>query len=573
MKIIIFIFTLIFTYHLSLAEQTSSAENNLPALPALEGSEHTDAEYTESSDEKNSLWQRIKIFFGLAEDDSATKHIQINSIAEVKNKDDSTAPYKEPVSDNKKPVNTAEKIHESDNLRHADNNSGSKEEHINTSENAPEVSKLPQENLGQAKNSPEEHIVPEGKNREDQAPEHPTEVTELGEDLKLPVLPVDAENMNTEIKSHSDIQPQTTDKISEGEVGKHNSINEKNAHDAIKNEPNLKTVDNQAVDAKSPLPEETPKPLAPVQSAVPDFKNTTAGNKDNNGNKVSAPSMNENEVNTGPENVNKKPDTLPVASLNESVEEKSSENVQVEAMKNQNDITSEVVPEVRDLGEDFKLPQLPSETQNLDTVNSDNSSVASAGKGNNNTNEVNAKNADGPPVQLSIPNEKTSKNLIIEPASVSSTTVQNNLPENTKSESVSSNEKKEINPNNAVNIVPAYSSELNVKEDEPKIDKTELLISAPSVSNLKVIKEEKVIPADDVQMEFVKNEAQVLILPDDDIVLGDPTEKAMLEQMDFTSYIEIFWNKYYDFVREPQRLKMEKFIKDYDKNFNEHSEV
>ena len=74
---------------------------------------------------------------------------------------------------------------------------------------------------------------------------------------------------------------------------------------------------------------------------------------------------------------------------------------------------------------------------------------------------------------------------------------------------------------------------------------------------------------DSIQMEFINNETQVLILPDDDVVLGELTEKAKINQMDLYSYIKLFWENYHKLKREPQRKVIESFIEEYDENFNQ----
>lgn len=74
---------------------------------------------------------------------------------------------------------------------------------------------------------------------------------------------------------------------------------------------------------------------------------------------------------------------------------------------------------------------------------------------------------------------------------------------------------------------------------------------------------------DPVQLQFVNNETQVLILPEDDVVLGELTKKAKLHEMDLYSYIKLFWANYYKLKREPQREVIERFIEEYDENFNQ----
>ena len=53
------------------------------------------------------------------------------------------------------------------------------------------------------------------------------------------------------------------------------------------------------------------------------------------------------------------------------------------------------------------------------------------------------------------------------------------------------------------------------------------------------------------QLQFVNNEAQVLILPNDDVVLGELTESARINDMDLYLYIKKFWENYNRIKREP----------------------
>ncbi|CAN0599863.1 unnamed protein product, partial [Ectocarpus sp. 12 AP-2014] len=82
------------------------------------------------------------------------------------------------------------------------------------------------------------------------------------------------------------------------------------------------------------------------------------------------------------------------------------------------------------------------------------------------------------------------------------------------------------------------------------------------------IKKESV-EIDSTQLQFVNNETQVLILPNDDVVLGELTEHAKIDEMDLYSYIKLFWENYDRLKREPQREVIERFIEEYDENFNQ----
>jgi len=82
------------------------------------------------------------------------------------------------------------------------------------------------------------------------------------------------------------------------------------------------------------------------------------------------------------------------------------------------------------------------------------------------------------------------------------------------------------------------------------------------------IKQES-IELDSKQLQFVNNEAQVLILPNDDVVLGRLTKQARINDMDLHEYKKRFWKNYDMLKREPKREEIEQFIENYDENFNE----
>ena len=146
-----------------------------------------------------------------------------------------------------------------------------------------------------------------------------------------------------------------------------------------------------------------------------------------------------------------------------------------------------------------------------------------------------------------------------------------------------------LQPTDAVDnsklAVPSYISEIDTIKT-PKSDiskyKKELYANQQESTPVDKISEKELVDGnnkiekytditsaslDDTQLQFVNNEAQVLILPNDDIVLGELTEEAKFELIDLKSYAKIFWNTYYKIQREPKRLIIENFINNYDKNF------
>ncbi|CEO17154.1 hypothetical protein RMONA_03835 [Rickettsia monacensis] len=72
--------------------------------------------------------------------------------------------------------------------------------------------------------------------------------------------------------------------------------------------------------------------------------------------------------------------------------------------------------------------------------------------------------------------------------------------------------------------------------------------------------------------KFVKDETQMLLLPDDDIVLGKLTEQAALEQMDMYAYIELFQKKEEWIASAERRKAVESFIK-YDNDINKKKDI
>lgn len=69
--------------------------------------------------------------------------------------------------------------------------------------------------------------------------------------------------------------------------------------------------------------------------------------------------------------------------------------------------------------------------------------------------------------------------------------------------------------------------------------------------------------------KFISDEIQVLLLPNDDVVLGEVTRKARLAQMSFADYIRVFWQKYDKLVRQEETRAIKDFIDSYDETFNQ----
>ncbi len=128
-------------------------------------------------------------------------------------------------------------------------------------------------------------------------------------------------------------------------------------------------------------------------------------------------------------------------------------------------------------------------------------------------------------------------------------------------------------PNEDEAAISKYKKEFEAKSSKsvviPKISESEL--SLENKSKQVELKASDLEEFDADQLKFVNNEAQVLILPNDDIVLGVLDDEAKLDQMDFRSYIDRFWENYNKLKREPKRLEIERFIDNYDELFDNNS--
>jgi hypothetical protein len=146
-----------------------------------------------------------------------------------------------------------------------------------------------------------------------------------------------------------------------------------------------------------------------------------------------------------------------------------------------------------------------------------------------------------------------------EESSVSETATPTAVVEDTKSTIPQYADTLNTTPKKEIGILK-YKREFEVKNNSklaevPKISESEL--SRKDKSNAGIEED------DPKQLTFVSNEAQVLILPNDDIVLGVLTEEAELDQTDFRSYITKFWDNYNRLKREPKHLEIERFIDNY----------
>ncbi len=122
--------------------------------------------------------------------------------------------------------------------------------------------------------------------------------------------------------------------------------------------------------------------------------------------------------------------------------------------------------------------------------------------------------------------------------------------------------------------ISKYQKELQFRQDAPKAVQTitpeELVANANSIEKFTAV---TAAGLDNTQLQFVNNEAQVLILPNDEVVLGEVTQEAELDFMDFRLYVKKFWQQYDKIKREPKRMEIEQFIDNYDENFNEENDL
>ncbi|MCP5378377.1 MAG: ankyrin repeat domain-containing protein [Rickettsiaceae bacterium] len=159
------------------------------------------------------------------------------------------------------------------------------------------------------------------------------------------------------------------------------------------------------------------------------------------------------------------------------------------------------------------------------------------------------------------PENSNSKNsLPISTTGNLSTPPNDKLPENVK---LTQNPATQSSQNNEAANVKTYrqhlQDRLNKTQKLPEISKDDLNpVAVPEDTN----------PA---QMKFVNDEAQVLILPNDEVVLGEVTKESQLELMDLNSYLKIFWDNYNSIKNEPARQAINSFIENYDSNFNKQA--
>lgn len=233
--------------------------------------------------------------------------------------------------------------------------------------------------------------------------------------------------------------------------------------------------------------------------------------------------------------------------------------------------------------EDFPLPQLPASTDNSDALKDipsdsvsepslpvmDNPSPASAeesGATENNDpgnmqefqNDIKLPASDNAESELEAAQDKSSENKNESEADKISDI---SLPAPDYASSQNTEPKKQ--ESNIEKFTRIFTNKKSKQIELPKITEEDY------ASNDNTSVNRSAAELDSTQLQFVNNEAQVLILPNDDVVLGELTEQAKIDEMDLYLYIKKFWNNYNRLKREPQREVIERFIEEYDENFNQ----
>jgi hypothetical protein len=108
---------------------------------------------------------------------------------------------------------------------------------------------------------------------------------------------------------------------------------------------------------------------------------------------------------------------------------------------------------------------------------------------------------------------------------------------------------------------------LNVKSYRQHIkDRLSKTKQLPKISKDDLIQTD--LKEDPIQIKFANDEAQVLLLPNDEVVLGEVTKESQINLMDLSSYLNIFWDNYNNIKNEPARQLINNFVDNYDSNFN-----
>ncbi|WP_194966701.1 hypothetical protein [Rickettsia endosymbiont of Cardiosporidium cionae] len=87
--------------------------------------------------------------------------------------------------------------------------------------------------------------------------------------------------------------------------------------------------------------------------------------------------------------------------------------------------------------------------------------------------------------------------------------------------------------------------------------------NSTSLNIIPVMDNKDIKQSDNLRLIFIKNESKILMLDNDDVVLGKVTRKAYLELIDYSAYINIFWKNYIMLQNFDKKQAIEKFIDNY----------
>lgn len=183
--------------------------------------------------------------------------------------------------------------------------------------------------------------------------------------------------------------------------------------------------------------------------------------------------------------------------------------------------------------------------------------------------------SDITPKQQNIPAQKT-KAPETPAANLPMTPVQTDNNDKSSQETKPSESDKMTIPDKSVPVPDDVHPDMQHKAQETKKDDNQK--KPTDVKELPPVNTEQQEPAkqkkksgvtdikthqDKMQQNFVSNEAQILILPNDDIVLGQLQQNIAIENMNFSEYEKLFWKNYYKYIDAPKAAAIDRFIDDY----------
>ena len=120
-----------------------------------------------------------------------------------------------------------------------------------------------------------------------------------------------------------------------------------------------------------------------------------------------------------------------------------------------------------------------------------------------------------------------------------------------------------------MNITPNIGAKLIIPNNLPISRKPHI---APKIQQKSIVQKKANDDSDDQnntpeQVKFVDDEAKVLLLPNDDIVLGVLSAQAVSDQMDISTYIHILEQYAAEANQLDRKMVVENFLANYDDNF------